>query len=125
MEIEVAITEGPIGAACACARGAGARVEFTGVVRGEEGGSAISALRYEAYRPMAENQMRKILEGLGREHPILRARVIHRIGEVPVGEAAIHVLVESGHRAEAFAVAAAFMDRLKRDVPIWKRGGVP
>ncbi len=125
MEIEVVITEGAIGAVPCVAAGAGARVEFTGVVRGEEGGEAISALRYEAYRPMAENQMRKILEGLGREYRMLRARVVHRVGLVPVGEAAIHVCVEAGHRAEAFAVAAAFMDRMKRDVPIWKRGGVP
>lgn len=125
MEIDVAITEGAIGALPAPGEGAGARVEFTGVVRGTESGERISALRYEAYRPMAENQMRKILEDLGREHPILRARVVHRIGEVPVGEAAIYIRIEAVHRAEAFAVAAAFMDRMKRDVPIWKRGGVP
>ncbi len=125
MEIEVGIREGPIGAVPCFGEGVGARVEFMGVVRGTEGGEVISALRYEAYRPMAEDQMRKILEGLGREYPILRARVVHRVGLVPVGAAAIHVCVESEHRAEAFAVAAAFMDRMKRDVPIWKRGGVP
>lgn len=124
MEIAVSVTEGRIETAFPCAEGAGARVEFIGVVRGTEGGKKILALRYEAYCPMAENQMRKILEGLGREHPFLRARVIHRVGAVPVGEAAIHVCVEAVHRAEAFAVATAFMDRLKRDVPIWKRGGV-
>jgi len=95
-------------------------VEFVGVVRGTEGGRAISALRYEAYRPMAENQMRKILLELNRSHPCLRARVIHRIGVVPVGEAAIHVSVEAVHRAEAFALVSVFMDRLKEDVPIWK-----
>lgn len=124
MEIDVAITDGRIETAFPCAEGTGARVEFSGVVRGTEGGKEISALRYEAYSPMAESQMREILEGLGREHPFLRARVIHRVGAVPVGEAAIYVCVEAVHRAEAFAVSVAFMDRLKRDVPIWKRGGV-
>lgn len=125
MEIEVLITrERIVKPTRSGSEGAGARVEFAGIVRGTEAGETISALRYEAYSPMAENQMRKILMELGREHPFLRVEVVHRVGDVPVGEAAIRVLVESEHRAEAFAVAAGFMDRMKRDVPIWKCGGV-
>jgi molybdopterin molybdotransferase len=46
--------------------------------------------------------------------------VIHRIGVVPVGEAAIYVGIAGRHRAEAFALLGEFMDRLKKDVPIWK-----
>jgi molybdopterin synthase catalytic subunit len=40
---------------------------------------------------------------------------------VPVGEASIVVRIEAKHRAEAFGMLGEFMDRLKRDVPIWKR----
>jgi molybdopterin synthase catalytic subunit len=60
------------------------------------------------------------LEDLCGEHPFQKAAVLHRVGFVPVGEVAILVEVQSAHRGEAFAVAAQFMDRLKKDVPIWK-----
>ena len=100
--------------------GAGALVEFTGIVRGLEEGRPISALRYEAYQPMAENQIRKILNELLALHPCLGVKVVHRLGVIPVGQAAVYIGVESAHRTEAFAVASAFMDRLKQDVPIWK-----
>ena len=100
--------------------GVGALAEFTGSVRGEENGQPIAALVYEAYQPMAETVMRRLLTELAATHPCLAVRVQHRIGIVPVGEAAIHIAVEARHRAEAFALLAAFMDRLKQDVPIWK-----
>ena len=46
------------------------------------------------------------------------------MGVVPVGEAAIHVIVAARHRAAAFALLTGFMDRLKQDVPIWKRRAI-
>ncbi len=100
--------------------GIGALAEFSGIVRGEENGRVIAALEYEAYSPMAARVMRDILAELGQRHPCLFVRVTHRIGIVPVGEAAIHIVVTARHRAEAFAMLAGFMDRLKQDVPIWK-----
>ena len=100
--------------------GGGAIVEFTGIVRGMEDGRVISALRYEAYQPMATNQIRRILNELQALHPCIRATVLHRTGVVPVRQAAVYVGVEAVHRAEAFALALGFMDRLKQDVPIWK-----
>lgn len=122
MDIEIQLTAAPIpGQAAPPPPGTGAWVEFRGVVRGEEAGHPIAALEYEAYAPMAERQMRHILEDLARQHPSSAARVVHRVGRVPVGETAIYVGVAGRHRAEAFALLSAFMDRLKRDVPIWKR----
>jgi len=99
----------------------GAWVEFRGVVRGEENDLPIAALEYEAYAPMAEREMRRLLSELTTAQPCLAACVIHRIGLVPVGEAAIYIGIAAKHRAEAFALLAGFMDRLKQDVPIWKR----
>ena len=99
----------------------GAVAEFAGLVRGEESGRPIAALEYEAYSPMAENVMRQIIEELGRQQPCLFVRVTHRVGVVPVGESAIHIVVGARHRAEAFAMLTGFMDQLKQDVPIWKR----
>jgi molybdopterin synthase catalytic subunit len=105
--------------------GTGAVVRFEGRVRGEEKGATIDALEYEAYAPMAQRQMEKIARELDAVHPCLRVRVRHRVGRVPVGEAAILVEVQAKHRAEAFAFLAEFMNRLKADVPIWKAAGNP
>ena len=125
IEIEIGENEIDLNSRGVEARGGGgALVEFTGIVRDKEQGRGISALRYEAYQPMAENQMRRILNDLGSEHPCLHVKVLHRIGLVPVGSAAIYIAVEAVHRAEAFALASGFMDRLKLDVPIWKTEAV-
>lgn len=100
--------------------GIGALAEFRGLVRGEEQGHPIAGLVYEAYQPMAEREITRIVDALVTAHPCLAVHIRHRLGPIPVGEAAIYVGVVSRHRAEAFAVLAGFMDRLKIDVPIWK-----
>lgn len=123
MITDVRIIHGPIPERLPALAGGrvGAWVEFRGIVRREEHGQAITALEYEAYEPMAEREMRRILAGLSRRRACLGARVIHRIGIIPVGEVAVYVGAEAEHRAEAFALVTEFMDRLKEDVPIWKR----
>src|SRR5512133_535401 len=103
----------------------GAWVEFRGLIRGQENGAAISGIEYEAYSPMAEAEMRRVLVEIAGKRPCIAARVIHRIGIVPVGEAAIYVGVAGSHRGEAFCMVTEFMDRLKQDVPIWKVRPVP
>lgn len=126
MEIEIQLTTGPIAGQLPPPLGAfGAWTEFRGVVRGEENGQPIAALEYEAYSPMAEREMHRLLAELSSAHPCLMARVIHRVGIVPVGEAAIYVGIAGKHRGEAFAMLAGFMDRLKQDVPIWKCRAIP
>ena len=124
MEIEVQLTGSPIAGKISpptSGGAAGAWVEFRGVVRGEENGTTISALEYEAYPEMAGREIRRILEMLAVQYPCLAAKVIHRTGIIPVGDTAIYVGVAAAHRAEAIALLAGFMDRLKQDVPIWKR----
>jgi len=125
MQIEIAITTQPIDLRRELpgeiSGSAGAVAEFTGLVRGEEDGRPIAALEYEAYSPMAENVMQGIVEALNRGQPCLWVRVTHRVGVVPVGDAAIHIVAAARHRDAAFAMVAEFMNRLKQDVPIWKR----
>jgi molybdopterin molybdotransferase len=127
MEIEVQLVPGPIAAKMpAPPMGRpGAWLEFRGVVRGEENGQKIAALEYEAYPEMAGRELRRLLEEISSRHPCLAARVVHRIGIIPVGETAIYVGVAASHRGEAFALLAEFMDKLKQDVPIWKRQALP
>lgn len=105
--------------------GIGALAEFRGLVRGEENGQPIGGLLYEAYQPMASREITRILDELSVAHPVHAVRVIHRLGPIPVGEAAIYIGVAARHRAEAFALLAGFMDRLKQDVPIWKTDVLP
>ena len=128
MEIEIQLTNTPIAEKMSPPQAVGAHgawLEFRGVVRGEEDGQAISALQYEAYPEMAEREIRRILELLAAKHPCLTAKVIHRIGVIPVGETAIYTGVASPHRAESLALLTEFMNRLKQDVPIWKARSLP
>ena len=127
MNIEIQLVREPIPAnSVPAATGAhGAWLDFRGVVRDEENGRKISALEYEAYPEMAAREIRRLLEEISSRHPCLAAKVIHRLGTIPVGETAIYVGVASGHRGEAIALLAEFMDKLKQDVPIWKRRALP
>jgi molybdopterin synthase catalytic subunit len=123
MQIDVQLTRAPIEPWPPPAAGpavSGAVVEFTGVVRGMENAAPIAALEYEAYDSMALSEMRRLLQELSAQFPCHAVRVIHRVGIVPAGEAAICVRVEAAHRQEAFGLMTTFLDALKRDVPIWK-----
>ena len=99
----------------------GAVCLFVGVVRDSNEGRATTRIRYEAYGPMAEDQMTRILEELAREYPDARLALRHRIGELAVGEASVAIVATSPHRAEAFAACRAAIDRIKTTVPIWKK----
>jgi molybdopterin molybdotransferase len=128
VKIEVQLTRCPIAEQISPLSpddGHGALVEFRGIVRPEENGKAIAALEYEAYDEMAVREMRRLLQSLAASRPCLTARVIHRVGVVPAGDTAVYVGITSFHRAEAIALLGEFLDRLKQDVPIWKRRAQP
>ncbi|MDP4624553.1 MAG: molybdenum cofactor biosynthesis protein MoaE [Akkermansiaceae bacterium] len=99
----------------------GAVVEFQGLVREMEGEEALDGLFYEAYPEMAEKVLRRHLEELGEIHGCESVEFIHRSGWVPVGEASLYIRVLSAHRGEGLRFLADSIDRLKQDVPIWKR----
>jgi molybdopterin synthase catalytic subunit len=125
MEIEIHFTHEPIVAPPPVlpSREIGACVGFQGLVRELEQGQALAGLHYEAYQPMAGQQMRRIFEELGAAHPCASVYFIHRLGWVPVGEVSIFIRVLASHRREALAVCGEAIDRMKQDVPIWKVGG--
>ncbi len=97
----------------------GAVVVFTGKVRNHDGGQAVSALEYSAH-PEAERFLRSCCAELA-EHSGLPVAAVHRIGQLTVGDLAIVVAVAAPHRAEAFSTCAELVDRIKHEVPIWKR----
>jgi molybdopterin synthase catalytic subunit len=102
--------------------GCGAVLLFLGTVRDHHAGRGVERLTYSAYRPMAEQAMERIAAELeeGSAEP-LRVAVVHRLGEVPVGEASVVIAVASPHRAAAYDASRQVLERLKREVPIWKR----
>jgi molybdopterin synthase catalytic subunit len=100
----------------------GACVEFQGIVRELEKGQPLAGLHYEAYESMARRQLARLFAELGARHPCAAVIFIHRLGWVPVGEASLFVRVLAAHRGEALRFLAEAIDRMKADVPIWKRG---
>ena len=98
----------------------GASVEFLGIVRGHEAGRAIDALDYEAYAPMAERVIARLVDQAQQRWPLHRVCVRHRVGRVPVGEAAVLVGVQAPHREEAFEACRFLIDAIKQEAPIWK-----
>jgi molybdopterin synthase catalytic subunit len=99
----------------------GACVEFQGIVRELEEDQALSGLFYEAYEPMARTLLETHFSELAALHRCDAVLFIHRLGWVPVGEASLFVRVISAHRGESLRFLADAVDRLKKDVPIWKR----
>lgn len=99
----------------------GAIVTFVGTTRDHNDGAAVLSLAYEAYEEMAQSTMAGIFADALVRFPFTRARVAHRLGDVPVGEASVVVVVAAPHRGAAFDACRHLMDRLKHEVPIWKR----
>lgn len=95
--------------------GAGAIAIFEGVTR------EVQRLEYEAYREMAEDRLATIAQECLEVHGLLACAVEHRVGGVPLGEPSVIVAASAAHRAPAFAGAREAIDRLKQEVPIWKR----
>ncbi|MCR4318286.1 MAG: molybdenum cofactor biosynthesis protein MoaE [Planctomycetes bacterium] len=100
---------------------AGAIDVFIGTVRNSDEGREVSALYYEAHAEMAKSQLSKILQETKREFDVIHQVVAHRLGLLKVGEPSTIIAVASAHRAEAFSACRQIIERLKVDVPIWKK----
>jgi len=123
MEKQITFTTEPIviPSSVLPSREIGACVEFQGIVRELEQGQSLAGLQYEAYEPMARRHLDRIFDELSAAHPCAAVVFIHRLGWVPVGEASLFVRVLAAHRGEALRFMADAIDRMKADVPIWKR----
>ena len=106
-------------AAAVVGDGHGALVVFHGIVRDHDGGRPVVSLGYEAH-PSAETRLRTVAEEVADAVPGVRLAVVHRTGELAIGEFALVCAVAAAHRAEAFDACARLVDELKLAVPIWK-----
>lgn len=102
-------------------RSDGAYVLFEGVVRDHHEGKAVESIFYDAYRPMAEKEIEKIVRDVEARFPDVALAVVHRLGHLVVGDSSIAIVAASPHRGEAFEAARVMIDRIKETVPIWKK----
>lgn len=101
---------------------AGAVATFVGVTRNSFAGKVVQHLEYEAYAPMAEQEMERIGTEIAGQWPTVTGLAIaHRTGRVEVGEASVAIAVSAPHRREALAACAGAIDRLKATLPVWKK----
>jgi MoaE-MoaD fusion protein len=99
----------------------GAVVVFEGVVRDNTKGRATTHLEYEAYEGLALEQMARIGREVAARFDIGRIGMVHRLGRLEIGEASVAVIATAPHRRAAFEAALEGINRLKREVPIWKK----
>ncbi len=108
----------------------GAVVVFDGIVRNhsdwprtnpERGVRSTLYLEYEAYEPMALRKMREIVAEMRQQFPIDRVAMVHRLGRLEIGETSVLIAVSSPHRRAAFDACRFGIDRMKKQVPIWKK----
>ncbi len=100
---------------------AGGIVLFSGEVRNHHQGREVAFLEYEAYESMAEKMIAKIIEEARQKWELHLAYCMHRLGRVEISESAIVVLTATSHRKEAYEANRWIIDKIKHEVPIWKK----
>jgi molybdopterin synthase catalytic subunit len=99
----------------------GGLVTFSGAVRDHSKGKRVTRLDYEAYGPMAQKKLAQIGDEARDKWPGTQVAVLHRLGTLVPGDLAVVIAVSAPHRKEAFRACEYVIDRLKEDVPIWKK----
>lgn len=103
----------------------GAVVTFTGKVRGDDDGRQITSLTLEHYPEMTEAEMARIEGEATARWPLQAVLVVHRVGELKVGDNIVLVITAAEHRQAAFDAAVFLMDYLKTRAPFWKKETTP
>jgi molybdopterin synthase catalytic subunit len=124
-EVLVRLTDAPLDPLEALAfvadPGAGGTVLFAGTVRDHSKAGEVTALDYEAWEERATARLEAVGEEMVRRWPVCRVAIFHRTGRLEVGETSVLVCCSAPHRAEAFEAARHGIERIKQDVPIWKK----
>lgn len=98
----------------------GAVVVFEGIVRDHDHGRSVAELEYQAH-PEAQAFLEATCAAIATEYPDVSIAASHRHGLLAIGDLAFAVAVGAAHRGEAFAVCALVVDRVKAELPIWKK----
>ena len=118
---EISVTQAPLLVQGSDIAGAGAVIDFWGIVRPIEDGREIDGIDYDAHREMAEHQLKRIAEQAAERFGLMLVIIHHRTGFIAVEEPSLFLRVASSHRSEGFRASQWIIDELKKKVPIWKR----
>ena len=99
----------------------GAALVFEGIVRNNTRGRKTLHLEYEAYEPMALQQMEELAAQVLEQFKIRDVAMVHRLGRLEIGETSVLIVVASAHRGAGYEASRWLIDTLKRKVPIWKK----
>jgi molybdopterin synthase catalytic subunit len=114
-----AITEMVQTPACGCV------LQFVGVVRDNSEGRSVSKMIIEMYEEMARKQLEDISAETIEKYGVHKIAIVHRYGELVVGDEIMFIAISAGHRKEALAACDYFIDELKQRVPFWKKEFTP
>ncbi len=99
----------------------GAIATFSGTVRQHNDDRQVIQLHYQSYKTLAVKEGNKILEEAKEQFNIVNALCVHRVGDLNIGETAVWVGVNAGHRDAALDACRYIIDEIKTRVPIWKK----
>ncbi len=105
------------------ASSAGALVEFSGIVRDHDQGRTVHSLDYEGH-PSAQTVIERCCAEVA-ESTGLRVVAAHRIGALKIGDVALYAAAAASHRKEAFDACEELVEKIKLEIPIWKRQHFP
>lgn len=121
----VAVVREPIQPAQVLARvGAdqdGASLLFVGVVRDHNDGRPVTGVHYDAYEEMAVRVLEEIVREAEESFGTDRIAVLHRIGDLTIGEVSVAIAVSTPHRAESYEASRFIIEEIKRRLPVWKK----
>jgi len=99
----------------------GAVATFKGTTRDNFQGKRVVSLEYEAYEPMAYGVLNQIAEEAMSKFGVYGVCIVHRLGNVPVGETSVLIATSSTHRTNALQAVSYTIDEVKSRAPIWKK----
>lgn len=99
----------------------GAVLLFLGTVRNHAEGRSVLGIRYDAYEKMGTEVLAEIAHEAIERHGVDRVAVVHRTGELLVGEVSVAIAVSSPHRAEAYDASRFVIEEIKKRLPVWKK----
>ena len=99
----------------------GCVVSFLGTVRDVSEGRSVQRMSIEVYEEMAVKQLSMIRDEALERFGVNEVAVVHRYGDLEVGDNIVYIGVSAGHREEAFQACRYVIDELKERVPLWKK----
>ena len=98
---------------------------FLGTARDRSRGLDVSGITFEHYEGMAQKKLREIRERALKDFDVLEVLILHRYGEIHIGENIVLIVVGAEHREDAFQACKWCIDELKQITPIWKLEHMP